>query len=104
MIRITKDNFVWMDVTHICKQGEDRTEELCISGLQIYEVTPEETDHALQTWDEVEAAINNGSRICIEVGHLPLSYRPRKLWDGVEKKLIDGYWYAKISDQALAEV
>lgn len=69
------------------------------SAYELYEVTEQDNNYLIMSWDDMESAINVGSRICIKVGHLlPLSYRPRKLWDGVDKKLIDGYWYAKISD------
>jgi hypothetical protein len=101
MIHITKDNFVWKDVTSIFEEGHKRIAQVW-SAYELYEVTEKDNNYLIMSWDDIKSAINVGSRICIKVGHLPQSYCQRKLWDGVEKKLIDGYWYAKISDQTLA--
>jgi len=101
MIHITKDNFVWLDVTEAMKHGNKVREEYWLAH-ELYAVYDDDSDALIKSHEEIDEALNFDVKICIEVGHLPPSYRPRKLWDGVEKKLIDGYWYAKISDQAFA--
>ncbi len=97
MIYITKDNFVWKDVTAVCKQKRSAVYDIWILN-ELYEVTDEETDHLLESYDEVTDAIDNGSRICIEVGHLPTQYKPKQMWSNTIKKLIGGYWYVRMSD------
>jgi hypothetical protein len=52
----------------------------------------------------VPRLVKRGYRICIEVGHLPKKYHPRKTWDGTSKKLIDGDWDVKLADIKLGNV
>ena len=72
MIHITDDNFVWLDVTKDC--------------------------HSWNRTEFVDKSIKRGNRICIEVGHLPKNKRPLNIWTDTKKRLINGYWYVKISD------
>lgn len=97
MIHITDDHFVWLDVTDRMKYGMKMIEEIWL-GHELYEVTEEGRDSLIEDVDLIKPAIARGSRICIEVGHLPKHYHPKQTWDGTDKKLIDGYWYVKMSD------
>jgi|TARA_R110001592_G_scaffold48991_4_gene153348 hypothetical protein len=96
MIHITDDNFVWLDVTKDCHSW-NRTQELFM-GNALYEVTDEGRDSLIEEPEFVDKSIKRGNRICIEVGHLPKNKRPLNIWTDTKKRLINGYWYVKISD------
>jgi hypothetical protein len=96
MIHITEDNFVWLDLTKKCKSAR-QTEEL-FSAHELYEVCDDGTDHLIEEIDEIPLLIKQGSRICLDVGHLPLKYIPKEVWEDTDKIQKDGYWYVKIAD------
>jgi len=95
MIHIT-DNFVWLDVTKRCKSNLATLE--LNSAHELYEVEDDGTDHLIEDIDTIPSIIKWGSRICVEVGHLPKTHRPKKVWKDTDKELINGYWYVKIRD------
>ena len=96
MIHITKDNFVWLDVTKKCKSSLSTLE--LWAAHELYEVEENGTDHLIEEADSIPSIIKYGSRICIEVGHLPKSYVPKDSWKDTDKILKDGYWYVKMTD------
>tara|TARA_S200002703_G_scaffold159022_1_gene171064 strand:+ start:1862 stop:2173 length:312 start_codon:yes stop_codon:yes gene_type:complete len=103
MIHITKkDHFVWLDVTKKCRSFISTSE--LNQTHELYAVSDDDVDFLIEDVNMVPRLIKNGNRICIEVGHLPNKYHPRKTWDGTSKKLIDGYWYVKLADIKLGNV
>jgi len=76
-VRVTKDDFVWMVVTHA-----------------LYD---DGTESVVESDEEIDEAIKLGLDIGVEVGYLP----KKTWWDDADKKLIDGYWYVKINDLKL---
>ncbi len=96
MIKITKDNFVWLDVTKQCV-SQVKTKEL-FDAQVLYEVFEDESESLIEDPVLVKYAIQRGSRICIEVGKLPKKYQPKKVWDGTDKELIDGHWFVKMAN------
>jgi hypothetical protein len=64
----------------------------------LYELCEDESDHLIEDVDTIPKLMNDGSRICIEVGHLPTKYKPKKLWKGTDKIIKNGFWYVKMSD------
>ena len=90
-IYITKDNFVWLDVTE-----SDNIEKIFASHEQLYAVYDDDSESLIESMDELVEAISIGVKICIEVGHLPKKKEP---WFHSAKKILkDGYWYVKIND------
>lgn len=90
MIHTTPDNFVWLNVN-------DRARNIWNSGLfELYDVDFSRNSEALiENSEDLNSAIERGC-VCIEVGHVG---RPNQHWfKEADKKLIDGYWYAKVSD------
>ena len=69
MIHITKDNFVWLDVTSKCK-SMTRIWELS-NVHELYEVCDDASDHLIENIHRIPRRINQGSRICVEVGYFP---------------------------------
>ncbi|MGB1269879.1 MAG: hypothetical protein ACPG45_09080 [Flavobacteriaceae bacterium] len=102
-IHITKDNFVWLDVTEAMKHGNKMREEYWLAH-ELYAVYDDNSDSLLESHEEIDEALNLGVKICIEVGHLPAEYRPRTIWKDTDKELINGYWYVKISDLKFGSV
>ena len=96
-IHITKDNFVWLDVTEAMKQGQKTREEYWLAH-ELYAVYDDGSDSMLESHEEIDEALSLDVKICIEVGHLPVENKQRIIWEDTDKKLIDGYWYVKISD------
>ncbi len=96
-IHITKDNFVWLDVTEAMKHGHKKREEYWLAH-ELFAVYDDGSDSMIESHEEIDEALNLGVRICIEVGHLPAEHRPRTIWKDTDKELINGYWYVKISD------
>ena len=69
MIHITKDNFVWLDVTSKCKS---MTKILELNNVhELYEVGDDGNDRLIEDIDDIPRIIIEGARICIEVGYLP---------------------------------
>tara|TARA_R110000824_G_scaffold267856_2_gene456643 strand:- start:248 stop:463 length:216 start_codon:yes stop_codon:yes gene_type:complete len=69
MIHITKDNFVWLDVTSKCKS---MTRILELNNVhELYEVGDDGNDRLIEDIDDIPRIISEGARICIEVGYLP---------------------------------
>lgn len=98
MIHITQDHFVWLDVTEQMKQGQKKREEVWLSN-ELFAVDQEdESESLLESNDEIDEALKLGMRVCIEGGHLPQKYHPKKTWKDTDKELINGYWYVKIAD------
>ena len=95
MIYITKDRFVWNDLTNQIK-GLDDTElsELWL-GLELYAVLDDDSDGLLDSIEGIREAIKLGFKVCIECGHLPKT----KIWSpNVDRTVVGGYWYVKIKD------
>lgn len=65
----TKGDFIFADVTDICKSHVRRVELWNVFDL--YEVdTDSDTEHLLETMDEIRNVLNNAGIIGIEVGQL----------------------------------
>ncbi len=92
----TKDNFVWLDITDRCEQGEKTIQELWLSQ-ELYAVFDDDSDTLLESVEEIEEALRLELRICIEVGYLP-EERKQKWWHSADKKIINGYFYVKYND------
>jgi len=75
-IKITADGFVWLIVT-------DSAKELWSSGaLTIYRLYHDGTESRIESYDDINAALENGEDIGVEVGplqHLNYSYRYQHL-------------------------
>ena len=94
MIHITKDNFVWLDVTK--RIGDS---PMLWLENELYVVYDDDSESLLESVDEVLEALRLELRICIEGGYLPSKYTPQKNWWGNAKKVIkDGYVYVRWSD------
>jgi hypothetical protein len=94
MIHITKDNFVWVDVTERIKKSP----MLWVEN-ELYVVYDDDSESLLESVDEVLEAIRLELRVCIEGGHLPSKYTPQKNWWAKAKKVVkDGYVYVRWSD------
>ena len=94
MIHTTPDNFVWLDITHRCKDNTF----ICLvwSLFDLYAVRSDDSESLLEDMATLQREREDGSRICIEVGHVG---RPNQHWfKEADKKLIDGYWYVKVND------
>lgn len=102
-IHITKDNFVWLDVTEAMKQGKNKREDYW-SAHELFAVYDDDSESLIESHEEIDEALKLGVKICIEVGHLPMQYRPRTIWKDTDKELIKGYWYVKISDLKFGSV
>ena len=100
-IHITKDNFVWLDITNKMKKAHNEIKRWEIwQGNEIYALHDDDSESLIESQEELEEAINLGLKIGIEVGHLPTPTLQN--WSTIDKKLIDGFWYAKISELKLA--
>tara|TARA_B100001057_G_C22172960_1_gene690178 strand:+ start:73 stop:387 length:315 start_codon:yes stop_codon:yes gene_type:complete len=102
MIHITKDHFVWLDVTDRMKYGCKWREEIWM-GFELFSVDDDDSESLLESHEDIDKALESGLRICIEVDHLPSQYHPKQTWKDTDKKLIDGYWYVKMADINLQE-
>ena len=76
MIHITKDNFVWLDITSrnifSYPQCNSMTRILELNNVhELYEVGDDGTDHLIENVADIPRIISEGARICIEVGYLP---------------------------------
>jgi len=100
MIHITKDKFVWLDVTKRIKKSP----MLWVEN-ELYAVHDDDSDSLLESVEEVIEAINLGLRICMEGGYLPSKYTPQKDWWGKAKKVVkDGYVYVRWTDVDLPAI
>lgn len=68
MIRVTKDGFVWLDVS-------DKAKEIFNSGLfELFILHEDESESLVQPtpegWMEMDTAMANGLKIAVEVGRL----------------------------------
>ena len=97
MIHITKDKFVWLDVTDRIKKSP----MLWVEN-ELYAVHDDDSESLLESVEEVIEAINLGLRICMEGGYLPSKYIPQKNWWGKAKKVVkDGYVFVRWNDVKL---
>ena len=106
-IHLTKEGFVWHDVTSKIKYQLDWFDmkdydqrkgfQDAWKCFELYAIHEDDTESLLETVDEIEEAVKLGLRIGIEVGHLPKEEKP-KWWSDADKKIIDGHWWVKISD------
>lgn len=63
-MKITKDNFVWKNVT-------TKAHEIYKSNLfELYAVYPNESETLIRNQCEINKAIKKGAIICIEVGKI----------------------------------
>ena len=73
MIYVTKDTFVWLDVTkQLTKSPRAWVES------EIYAVHDDDSESLLESIEEVIEAINLGLRLCVEGGYLPSKYTPQE--------------------------
>ena len=85
---VFKDGFVWLDVTQKAK-------DIFLSGtLSLYVLYPDETEALIESVDEINEALKLGLTIAIEGGYLKNSIP----FNEADKKLINGYWYIKMSE------
>ena len=99
-IHITKDNFVWLDITNKMKKAKGNERDEIWVGNEIFALHDDDSESLIESQEELEEAINLGLKIGIEVGHIPTPTLQN--WSTIDKKLIDGFWYAKISELKLA--
>lgn len=100
-IILSKDNFVWLDVTESMKYGNKKREELWLAH-ELYVLHDDDSDSLLESHDEIDEALSLGLRIVIEGGYLPTTYTTQpKWWWAAHKILKDGYWYVRWTDVKL---
>lgn len=98
-IHITKDGFVWLDVTERMKYGKKKREEVWLAH-ELFVVHDDDSESLIESHDEIDEALKLGLRICIEVGLLPKP-KPTAIqnWQEVDKRIINGHWWVKYGDQ-----
>ena len=97
---ITKDNFVWLDVTDRMKYGKKKREEVWLAH-ELFVVHDDDSESIIESHDEIDEALKLGLRIGIEVGHLP---KPQiQNWQEVDKRIIDGHWWVKFGSQIFGQ-
>ena len=89
---ITMDNFIWKEVSNIA------IDLFRANAVELFAVHHDESESLLESEDEIKFCGENNIPICIEVGKLPKKYTDACSWNNSEKKLIDNYWYVRISD------
>lgn len=67
---VTKDNFVWLDVTDEMKYGQKKREELWLVH-ELYQLHDDGSDSLLENHKQIDQALANGNPIVIEGGYLP---------------------------------
>ena len=67
---VTKDNFVWLDVTEQMRYGQKKREELWLAH-ELYVLQDDDSESLLKSHDEIDDALFNGNPIVIEGGFLP---------------------------------
>jgi len=104
-IYITRDGFVWLDITKQCKRSTNNIEEQWTAN-HLYSVNPkDDTEYLLESIHEVEQAVKEQMRICIEVGQMPQQKPKKKGWFNKAKKIVhEGYVYVKYNDIKFGEV
>ena len=75
MIHITSDHFVWLDVTEKCNSNAN----ILFSFFNLYEVEDNDTENLIEDINTIPSIIKSGSKICVEVGHIPKEYITKKL-------------------------
>jgi type I site-specific restriction-modification system R (restriction) subunit len=103
MLHITKDNFVWLNVTETIQKNKKKVQEYW-SAHELYAVYDDDSESLIESHEEIDEALKLGVKICIEGGHLPTEYKTRTIWKDTNKELINGYWYVKISDLKFGSV
>ena len=93
---VTKDNFIYKDVTDQMKYGEKAREALWYAH-ELYAIHDDDSESLLESHEEIDEAIKLGLRVAIEVGHMPRKQK-RKWFYSADKELNDGYWYVKVAD------
>ncbi len=93
MIITKRDSFVWRDISPV-----QAKEIFKCNALELYVIHDDETESLLESEDELNFAIENNMLICIEVGRLPKKYIQGCSWNKTKRKVIDGFWYVKLSD------
>jgi len=89
-MRVTKDNFAWVDVTAHAKN--------LWGNIDLYILLDDETASLIQYEEEIDFAIKEELPICIEGGYI----NAKISWDKKTHRIkINGYWYTKISDTKL---
>lgn len=101
---ITKDNFVWLDVTDRMKYAKGNEQDEIWVGNDLYAIHEDDSESLLESHDEIDEALKLGLKIGIEVGYLPKK-KPIALqnWEEVDKKIINGHWWVKYGDQKFGE-
>ena len=98
-IYITKDGFVWLDVTERMKYGKKKREEVWLAH-ELFVVHDDDSESLIESHDEIDEALKLKLRIGIEVGLLP---KPKPMaiqnWHEVDKRIIDGHWWVKYGSQ-----
>lgn len=97
---ITKDNFVWLDVTDRMKYAKGNERDEIWVGNDLYVIHEDDSESLLESHDEIDEALKLGLKIGIEVGFLPKK-KPTSLlnWEEVDKKIINGHWWVKYGSQ-----
>lgn len=110
-IHITKDSFVWHDVTskiiyqfdwlNMKDYDHRKSFQDAWKCFELYAIHDDDTKSLLESIDEIEEAVKLGLRIAIEVGHLP---KPQiQNWQEVDKRIIDGHWWVKFGSQKFGQ-
>jgi hypothetical protein len=103
-IHVTYDNFVWLDVTEQCKNGEKAIQELWLAN-ELYAVHDDDSESLLESMDEIQEAIRLHLKICIEVGFIPQQETKLRGWYNKAKKIVhSGYVYVKYNDIKFGKV
>ncbi len=63
------DHFIWLDVTEQVKDIKRRNELWLVHELFV--VHDDESETLVIADDEIETALNNNEKICIEIGFIP---------------------------------
>jgi hypothetical protein len=69
MIYISKDNFVWLDVS---EKYETQEEWKALMDLhELFAVDDQDVDHLIESPNQIPDVLRYYGRVCIEVGHWP---------------------------------
>ncbi|MHA1290929.1 MAG: hypothetical protein ACTSPB_26390 [Candidatus Thorarchaeota archaeon] len=96
---VTRDNFIWKDVTAEVdnSRGFPTPHRQWYLDMGVYALHEDESDTLLESEEELKEALKLGLRVVQEVGYMPRKQK-RKWFFSADKQLIDGYWYVKIAD------
>ncbi len=93
---VTRDNFIWKDVTaEVADLSSNKAALYIMQG--VYALHEDESESLLESTEELAEALKLGLRIVQEVGYMPRKQK-RKWFYSADKELIDGYWYVKVAD------